>query len=556
MKPEKSKGNLRDLEPGDYFSGIVKVIRAVKPGPFILNVYDGTAIMEAVIRDSVFQEPRPKRNQRPNEMTIGNVTVRNPTLGNVVIKDSSKKNRPAEREQDSNQNSEPMIRESDIKVGKVFELKGECQSRGKDIQIEVESIVSSTYDFNSLLALRSTPLRESFSITSERYEKMKPTFLAVAKRIRLAILQSQPILIRHHNDADGICAGLAVEKACRMFIEQCQLSPDHMIYRSPSISPFYDPIDLFRDISMFQRYSQEHGDPSPLILLLDTGSTPENLFCMKILQTFNYECVIVDHHNPATLKDGKSQVCPYVSVHLNPYLFGYDNQTCAGMLCHELARFIFETYEQTIYPAVAGLADRCKCTEIDDYVKISSKSVEELTAMGIAIDYLAFHFKFDSGVGVYERVYKDQALVNVINQNVRASVETQLESTLPYLKSEDINGVFYSEIELDQYTQRFKYPTPGKVLGMVHDHVANSKANQPVITIGYFEDGVIIRATKSIIPIPTLLEDLQRDMPEANVEGGGHETAGSLKFIPAKCQAVLTYIKDALKKATKNVSEN
>jgi RecJ-like exonuclease len=524
-------GNLHDLKPGHYFSGIVKVLRVAKPGPVILSVYDGTGLMDAVIRDSVFQETRsfqPKRNI---------------PSGNVIIKDSTKKN----KNKDSEDTSSP-IREKDIKVGKVFEIRGECQARGEQVQIEVESITSSTYDFNELLSLRSAPLQDSFSIDSDRYEKMKSKFIEVATRIRFALLQGQPVFIRHHNDSDGICAGLAVEKACLMFMKQCGLTPEHRLYRSPSISPFYDPIDLFRDINMFQRYSEQFGDPNPLILLLDTGSTPENIFCLKILQTFQYECIIVDHHNPGPLTDGKSAVCDLITNHLNPYLFGLDNQTSAGMLCYELARFIFEEYMQPLFPAVAALADRCSIPEVELLINNAEKSKEHLISIGIAIDYLAYHLKFDAGEGIYHKLFHDENLIQIINENVRNSVNTQLESTMPYVKSQEINGVFYSEIELERYTQRFKYPTPGKVLGMIHDNLAATKGKQPVMTVGYFSDGVIIRATQPIVPVPTLLEQLQKEMPEANVEGGGHETAGSLKYIPAHCQAILDYIKQEIRK--------
>jgi RecJ-like exonuclease len=554
----QNRRSLKDLSSGDYFEGTVKILRVAKPGPLILNIYDGTKIMEAVIRDSVLAEMRSKRLPKGNEITLGNITVRNPTAGNLIIKDSSKKQREQEKKPAAENSAPPQshtLKETDLKVGKIIELRAECQTRGDQLQLEVEWVGDSTYDFDRVLADRSRPSRESFSILSDRYEKMREKFYAVAARIRLAILQSQPILLRHHNDADGICAGLAVEQACRQVIDECGLSPEHTLYRSPSVSPFYDPIDVFRDINMFQRYSTQFGDPAPLIVLLDTGSTPENLFCFKVLQAFHYECIVVDHHNPGALTDNQSAVCPFLALHLNPYLFGLDNQTSGGMLGYELARWISPIFNRPILPAVAGIADRCTIPEVDALIANSTRTRDQLTAIGVAIDYLAFHFKFDAGDGVYERIFEDENLVQIIYANVQTSVESQLESMMPSLKSRDINGVVYSEIDLERYTQRFKYPPPGKILGMIHDTLVAGKGTQPVITVGYFSDGVIIRATHPIVPVPTLLEQLQHDIPEANVEGGGHETAGSLKFIPAHCQAILQYIQNKLKENSQQQDE-
>ena len=82
----------------------------------------------------------------------------------------------------------------------------------------------------------------------------------------------------------------------------------------------------------------------PLIIVLDNGSTPEDVAGFKILKTLGYEIMVVDHHNPVIIKDGKTSVCPYLELHLNPYMFGFDSQTSAGMLCYELARFIDEEF--------------------------------------------------------------------------------------------------------------------------------------------------------------------------------------------------------------------
>jgi RecJ-like exonuclease len=45
------------------------------------------------------------------------------------------------------------------------------------------------------------------------YDKLKSDFIKAATEIRLAIFQNRPIIVRHHNDADGYSSGFALERA-------------------------------------------------------------------------------------------------------------------------------------------------------------------------------------------------------------------------------------------------------------------------------------------------------------------------------------------------------
>ncbi|MFT4326399.1 MAG: hypothetical protein ACMXYK_02770, partial [Candidatus Woesearchaeota archaeon] len=126
-------------------------------------------------------------------------------------------------------------------------------------------------------------------------------------------------------------------------------------------------------------------------------------------------------------------------------------------------------------------------------------------------------------------------------------METQLQSTLPYVRTQEINGVVFSHIDLEKYTMRFTYPTAGRVIGAIHDRVAESHSTLPVLTIGYVSDMVIVRATQPVLPVETMIKNLQKALPGANVDGGGHECAGTLKFVNAHLQEVIENIKQQVK---------
>jgi RecJ-like exonuclease len=221
------------------------------------------------------------------------------------------------------------------------------------------------------------------------------------------------------------------------------------------------------------------------------------------------------------------------------------------MLCYELARFIDEEYHSPIYPAVAAIADRCEIKEVDMLIGNSGMNRADLKDIGIVMDYLSHNLRFDSGDGLYTELIKDSKVVSVIASEVHKKFDATLERLKAVVEPEKVGDVWFMELNLDNQTQRGKYPTAGKVLSMAHDHVVDLKQeDRPILSIGYFSDGIIIRATHPILPVPTLLKDLQKQFPLANVDGGGHEQAGSIKYMEPYGDKIRDYIRNALKTYT------
>lgn len=487
-----TKHDLTSVSVGDFYEGTVKIFRRTQPGPVIFVVGDGGGSIDAVTKESPFA------------------------------------------------------------VDDVVDIKGVVTERAGKLQLEIRDMQASNLDFDTLLDKKSIPVRTTCSISLDRYDALLDRFIALATRIRKAILSNQPIMIRHHADADGIISGLAIEQACQGLMEHVGVKPEYNLFRSPSRAPYYAIGDVLRDIVLTQRLLVGKGQKKPLILVLDNGSTPEDAFGIQSLALLDYEIAVIDHHNPVTITDGKSIVCRYLSHHVNPYLVGYDGQVCAGMLCYEVARMIWEEFDEPRYPAVAGISDRSATDITQQYVDCCPNVARgALEAMGTAIDFLAYHLKHDAGKGVYEEIFHKPDFVTLVNEQIREGIETQLQSTLPYLRTQELNGIVLSHIDLEKYTLRFTYPTPGKVIGMVHDIVTVSHEHQPVLSLGLLSDMIIIRANQPVLPVQEIIDSLQKNFPAANVDGGGHECAGTIKFVPAHADAVLEHIKQMLRNREK-----
>jgi RecJ-like exonuclease len=226
------------------------------------------------------------------------------------------------------------------------------------------------------------------------------------------------------------------------------------------------------------------------------------------------------------------------------------------MLSYELSRWICEDYSNPSLPAIAGITDRSNIKELEDYISKSGKTRKELEEIGTAIDFIAYQLKFNSGKGLFEELYVNPELVRIINEEVRKGVKTQLESTLPYLRTHNINGIVLSTIDLEKYTMKFKYPAPGKVVGMIHDTAIIDKESLPVISLGYLSDMIIVRANKPVLPVDTMIKRIKQDIPYSNVEGGGHECAGAIKFIPAHLHEIIENIKKQVKELNYEEEDN
>ncbi len=450
---------------------------------------------------------------------------------------------------------EGVIKDSEIEEGEVVEVKGTVNKRASGIQLEILEIKKSNFNFDEALEKYSIPVCKDFQIEHPYYSSLKEDFVRVSGKIRKAILENRPILIRHHNDADGIISGLNIELACKGLMQEVGLNSDYNVYRSPCKAPYYQSGDVFRDLILSKRLDS-HNQKKPLILVLDNGSTPEDYFGLKTLKILGYKTIVIDHHNPVDfdLNKEKSSVCEYLEDHINPYLKGFDGKICAGMLTYELARMIFENYDYPTFPAVAGISDRSEAEITEKYIELSGKDKSYLTKLGTAIDFISYQLKHDGGKGVYENLFANKDLVEHIFEEVNKGVENQLQSTLPYLRTQEVNGFIFSHIDLDKYLMRFTYPTAGKVTSLVHDVVAEGKDHTPVITVGYIADMLVFRASQRVLPLNDIIENLKKVLPNANIDGGGHEQAGAIRFVTAHRDQVIEEIRKQIK--TVNLSDD
>ncbi len=478
----------------------------------------------------------------------------------------------------------------EIDIGDAIQVIGEVNEHGGKTQIESSSMIKlspeQTAKLHSLiddaLNKRAEPSHVDFLVKSDVLNRLKPKMREAARKIRRAILDGRTILLRHHNDADGICAGVAMEKALIPLIEKVNPSNDAQYYyfkRSPSKAPFYELEDVVKDLSFALEDQERHGQKLPLIVLLDNGSTEEDIVALMQAKIYDIEVVVIDHHYPGELltvdeRDGEIYgatvaVDEYVDTHVNPYLVGGDSQLTAGALATEVAHLINPSVKDLIIhlPAVAALGDHAECGEVYQYLELAAEKgfeKDHLAQIAECVDFEAYFLRFMNGRGIMDTILgvdnidKHDKMIDALYKEYLKRVDTQLKAVLPNIqKTQFENGIYFNMIDVEKYAHKFTFPAPGKTCGFVHDRLIKELGiNKPVVTLGHGPDFGVFRATDAVneeygFNVNDIVSVLAKKVPSAGIDGGGHECAGSVKYIEGLGEEVLSQVISEIKSMSK-----
>ena len=341
---------------------------------------------------------------------------------------------------------------------------------------------------------RAKPKEINFLIKSQILEKLKQHFIKAATEIRLAIFQNRPIIIRHHNDADGYSSGYSLERAILPLIEKQHLSSKaawEFYTRAPCSAPFYEIDDSIRDTAKSLSNVAKFSNKMPLVIIADNGSSPEDLMAIKQGKVHGMDFIVVDHHY-----FDEDVISNEVLVHINPFLVGEDgSHFSAGMLCTELARFINDIKGIEQIPAMAGIADRIDIGNpqaVDAYLEIAKKygySKELLSDIATVIDFVSSKIRFMEVREYIEVLFgepkdKQKELVSLLSPYIKKLELKGLEISKNNSKIEKIGKVSLQILDIENTFPGFGfYPKPGKCVGMLHDFVKEQKKIDSLVTI-------------------------------------------------------------------------
>jgi RecJ-like exonuclease len=446
----------------------------------------------------------------------------------------------------------------EIEIDDLVRVRGTVEQREGSIQVETDRIAKLEDEAASDLQERLEAALEEQSrphdvdplVEWPALAKLWEDLEEVAVILRRAVLAGRPIRVRHHADGDGMCASLPLELAIERFIAETHADPEaarHLFKRLPSKAPFYEMEDATRDLNFALGDRDRHGQKLPLVVMLDNGSTEEDVPAYETLANYDIPIVTIDHHHP-----DPEAVEDLLRAHVNPYLHDEDYRVTTGMLCVELARMIAPGITDDVrhLPAIGGVADRSEAEAMEEYTDLAAQEgydADDLQDVSEALDYLAYWLRYDSGRHLLNDVLnvdcddeeRHRELVEYLAKRSREAVDDQLEAAMPHVEGEHLdNGARLYRIDLENHAHRFTYPAPGKTTGAIHDRKVE-ETGDPVITIGYGPDFAVLRSDGVRLDIPNMVSELVEGVVGGGVSGGGHLVVGSIKFLPGRREEVL-----------------
>ncbi len=444
----------------------------------------------------------------------------------------------------------------EAELGDIVKVIGEVMMRNNQLQIEADMLTIHSEDeaadvrarIEKALDVRSEPEDIPLLIKSDVMERLRPEMKKVAKIIRKAVFTSQPIILRHHADADGICSAVAIEQAVVALIRESggDFDSDYFLFkRAPSKAPFYEIEDITRDLDFSTKDHIRFGQKMPLVLLTDNGSTEEDEPAYKIASVYDIPFVVIDHHHPDATID------KYLLAHVNPYHVGGDFGITAGMLGTEVARLINPKVEPLIrhLPAVAGVGDRSEAPERALFLTLVRDQYPEEACkdIALALDYEQFWLRFNDGREIVKDILnitgnteRHKKLIRLLVDGANTMIEDQMSACMPHV----VNRVLKNDarlflIDVEIHAHKFTFPPPGKTSGEVHDRLCKQNAGKAVVTIGFGPDFAVLRSRGVLMNIPRMVRELHNEIPGGGISGGGHLVVGSIKFVEGMRDVVL-----------------
>lgn len=385
-------------------------------------------------------------------------------------------------------------------------------------------------------------------IESEVLKKLDPSIKKAVDLIKKYIDDKHPILIRHHSDADGFSAGFALEKAILPLIYEAHARERDAWYvysRKANLTPYYDYSDANRDLSFFMSDKGKYEYKKPLIIICDNGSSMQDLLAIKKMKIYDVKIIVIDHH-PVS-----KEVEDAVDVIVNPHLVGSTYDYSAGMICAEIANLINPNLSNlSLIAAVSGFADRVKSKEYNSYFELAKSegySEEFIASLAEVLDFEASTIAHMDSRQILEDLFgkdikKQKKIIDLLNEELERKKSEAFLSVKKYShisRTEKLNIVI---IPIDTIGNRGDFPSSGKVVGMMHDFVAKSES-KPTVSLGIGASMITFRATADTsIDVNYIISLLKHKFPYAQINGGGHAKAGSIKFIPAAYEEIREFV--------------
>jgi len=357
---------------------------------------------------------------------------------------------------------------------------------------------------------------------------LTPEFEEAAQRIKNAVFLHRPIIIRYHNDPDGLCSALALYFATE---------GARNIKFFMNTYPFYREIECATDIETMQHLDAEYLPP--LFIACDFGAWEESLDQYTKLRNAGFEIMVIDHHPP------HPDIKKYVDCFVSPFSVGGDSNHVAGLLTVEVAYLIAQIDTHDLH-LIALTADRMKLP----WFKPTPESLKK----SLALDYLLQISRQKYTIEELAKTFADKEAMGVLYMQATERIDEMLRVLKPKIKRKEFSNLIVLTFSTDNEFKEGEFPGRGDMAEILSDELGE-KSPKPTMIVGHGEHSMNFRlntaALKAGVDVRVFINLLKEEMPHAIEAGGGHPGAASLRVKKGFAKSVFEQFLDDVEQYAK-----
>lgn len=324
-------------------------------------------------------------------------------------------------------------------------------------------------------------------------------FFALAKKL------NRFVLLKYHNDADGISAALCISSFLRCKAESQK-------------SAVYTEKDAIRDMENLS------NEANPLVVFVDFGSGIESMNGLKLLKSSGADIVIVDHHPP------DAEINKVTNLFVSPWVVHNEDESSAypaGFLCAEIAKYFTnddsEIAKLKEYAKISCAGDKSNILDVD----------EEDKKKALAIDYIALYGDRPN-LNFYKKILVNEEILKTIIEQADEKLNAILENAKRKItERRPDSGVLIYLLELEDLVKSYDFPSKGKAATTVFEALVKQNPTKPIIVIGYGNQTVVVRLNEKAAELghsaKLIVEKSKVTMKDFVESAGGHQKAAAVR---------------------------
>jgi RecJ-like exonuclease len=428
----------------------------------------------------------------------------------------------------------------DIEAGAVVRLAGVVEERRGDLQVETEDaevLEGETREnverrLEEAIEERARPEEVDLLAEQESVGAVRGEIVEAATAIRRAIVEGRPVVLRHSATVDGYAAAAAIERAAIPLVREEHEAADavyHYVSRRPLEDRMYGMRDAIRDATNMLDAEERHGEPTPLFVFVNAGSTAESADGFDLLEAYGADRVVIDADYP----DAEMEAA--AAVFVSPHLAGSDDAesvTTTALGANVAAHVSADVREEVSHlPAVSYWRDAPESYR--DLAEEAGYDDDRVATAREAIALEAFYGTYDDKRElVSDLLFGERDLAEHASEQFRERVDSELRTAEPHLRRHDANGATVGVLDVDAFTNTYDFPPAETLLAELA-----ARNEDLAAVIGVDEDRLLAEG-ETTIDMREVGKRVADAVPEGGVETRGGRD-GRLVFLAGEREDVI-----------------